>query len=79
MPLAWRFAFLTTGCPGNGGARNRGAVARSSIGLIFMACGTWPPCHKVRSLVHAGGDFTRDASGERMGDLPLKRGRSPGQ
>jgi hypothetical protein len=55
MPLARQFAFLTVGCPENGGARNRGAVARSSFGLVFMTCGAWPPCHKVRSLVHAGG------------------------
>jgi hypothetical protein len=67
MPLAWQFAFLTAGCPGNGGARNRGAVACSPFGLVFMTCGAWPPCHKVRSLVHAGGDLTRDASGARVG------------
>jgi hypothetical protein len=79
MPPARQFAFLTAGCPRNGGAYNRGAVARSSFGLVFMTCGAWPPCHKVRSLVHAGGDFTRDASGGKWGDLPLKRGRSPGQ
>jgi hypothetical protein len=79
MPLAGRFAFLVAGCPGNGGARNRRVVARSFLGLVCMTCGAWPPCHKVRSLVHAGGDSTRDASGARVGGLPLKRGQSPGQ
>jgi hypothetical protein len=63
MPLARRFAFLTAGCPENEGARNRRAVACSFLGLVCMTCGAWPPCHKVGSLVHAGGDFTRDASG----------------
>jgi hypothetical protein len=79
MPLARRFAFLTAGCPENEGARNCRAVARSFLGLVYMTCEAWPPCHKVGSLVHVGGDFTRDASGARVGDLPLKRGRSPGQ
>jgi hypothetical protein len=78
MPLA-RFAFLTAGCPETEGARNRRAVARSFLGLVCMTRGAWPPCHKVGSLVHAEGDFTRDASGVRVGDLPLKRGRSPRQ
>jgi hypothetical protein len=78
MPLARRFAFLTAGCSKNEGARNHGVVARS-FGSVCMTCGAWPPCHKVGSLVHAGGDFTRDTSGARVGDLPLKRGRSPGQ
>jgi hypothetical protein len=32
-----------------------------------MTCGAWPPCHKVGTLVHVGGDFARDASGV---DLP---------
>jgi hypothetical protein len=63
MPLAWQFTFLTAGCSENEGARNRGVVARSFFGSVCMACGAWPPCHKVGSLVHAGGDFTRDASG----------------
>jgi hypothetical protein len=79
MPLAWRFALLTAGCPKDEGARNRRAVARSFFGLAYMTCGAWPLCHKVGSSVHVGGDFTRDASGARVGDLPLKRGRSPGQ
>jgi hypothetical protein len=79
MPLARQFTFPTAGCPGNGGARNREAVARSSFGLVFMTCGASPPCRKVRSLLHARGDFTRDALGARVGGLPLKRGRSPGQ
>jgi hypothetical protein len=71
MPLARQLTFLTASCPGNGGARNRGAVARSSFGLFCMTCGAWPPCHKVRSLVHAGGDFTRDASGVRVEGICL--------
>jgi hypothetical protein len=74
MPPARRFAFLAAGCPENEGARNRRAVARSFLGLFCTTCGAWPPCHKVGSLVHAGGDFTRDASGARVGDLPLKKG-----
>jgi hypothetical protein len=73
MPLARRFAFLTAGCPENEGTRNRRAVARS-LGLVCMTCGAWPPCHKVRSLVHAGGDFTRDASGARVGRPAFKKG-----
>jgi hypothetical protein len=79
MPYVRRFTFLTVGYPENGGARNRRAVARSLSGLVCMTCGAWPPCHKVGSLVYAGGDFTRDALGARVGGLPLKRGRSPGQ
>jgi hypothetical protein len=74
MPLARRFAFLTAGCPENEGARNRRAVIRSFLGLVCMTCGAWPPCHKVRSLVHAGGDFTRDASGARAGRSAFKKG-----
>jgi hypothetical protein len=74
MPPARRFAFLTVGCPEIEGARNRRAVARSFLGLVCMTCGAWPPCHKVGSLVHAGGDFTHDASGARVGDLPFKKG-----
>jgi hypothetical protein len=73
MPLARRFAFLTAGCPENEGTRNRRAVARS-LGLVCMTCGAWPPCHKVRSLVHTGGDFTRDASGARVGRPTFKKG-----
>jgi hypothetical protein len=74
MPLVLRFAFLTAGCPENEGAHNHRAVARSFLGLVFMTCGAWPPCHKVRSLVHAGGDFTRDASGVRVGGPAFKKG-----
>jgi hypothetical protein len=74
MPLARRFAFLTAGCPKNEGARNRRAVVRSFLGLVCMTCGAWPPCHKVRSLVHAGGDFTRDASVARAGRSAFKKG-----
>jgi hypothetical protein len=39
-----------------------------------MTCGAWPPCHKVGSLVHVGGDFTRDASGARVGGSAFKKG-----
>jgi hypothetical protein len=74
MPLVLRFAFLTAGCPKNEGAHNHRAVARSFLGLVFMTCGAWPPCHKVRSLVHTGGDFTRDASGVRVGGPAFKKG-----
>jgi hypothetical protein len=71
MPLARRLAFLTAGCPENEGAHNRMDVARSFSGLVCMTCGAWPPYHKVGSLVHAGGDFTRDASGARVGGICL--------
>jgi hypothetical protein len=74
MPLARRSAFLTAGCSKNEGERNRRAVARSLLGLVCMTCGTYPPCHKVRFLVHAGGDFTRDASGARAGRSAFKKG-----
>jgi hypothetical protein len=78
---------MTTGCPENEEAHNRGAVARSLCGgspssffeSVCMTCGAWPPCHTVGTLVHVGGDFARDASGREWGDLPLKRDRSPGQ
>jgi hypothetical protein len=74
MPLARQFAFLTTGCPENEGAHNSRVVARSFFGLVCMTCGAWPPCHKVGSLVHAGGDFTRDALGARVGGSAFKKG-----
>jgi hypothetical protein len=74
MPLVRRFAFLTVGCPENGEAHNCGAVARSLFGLVCMTCGAWPPCHKVGTLVHVGGDFTRDASGARVGRSAFKKG-----
>jgi hypothetical protein len=74
MPYVRRFAFLTAGCPENGGARNRRAVACSFLGLVCMTCGAWPPCHKVGSLVYAGGDFTRDALGARVGGSAFKKG-----
>jgi hypothetical protein len=74
MPLARRFAFLTTGCPKTEGARNRRAVARSFLGLVCMTRGACPPCHKVGSLVHAEGDFTRDASGARVEESSFKKG-----
>jgi hypothetical protein len=73
MPLARRFAFLTVGCPENEGARNRRAVACSFLGLVYMTCGAWPPCHKVGSLVHVRGDFTRDASRARVGGSAFKK------
>jgi hypothetical protein len=74
MPLARRFAFLNAGCPENEGARNRRAVARSFLELVCMTCEAWPSCHKVGSLVHAGGDFTRDTSGARVGGSAFKKG-----
>jgi hypothetical protein len=77
MPLARRFAFLTAGCPEDEGVHNRKAVARSFLGLVCMTCGAWPPCHKVGSLVHAGGDFTRDASGAQVGESAFKKGSIP--
>jgi hypothetical protein len=79
MLLAWRFAFLTAGYPENEGARNHRAVARSFLGLVCMTCGAWPPYHKVGSLVHAGGTSPVTLQGREWGDLPLKRGQSPGQ
>jgi hypothetical protein len=77
MPYVRRFAFLTAGCPESGGARNRRAVARSFLGLVCMTCGAWPPCHKVGSLVYAGGDFTHDALGARVGGSAFKKGVDP--
>ena len=65
---------MTAGCPETEGARNRRAVARSFLGLVCMTRGAWPTCHKVGSLVHAEGDFTRDASGARMGGSSFKKG-----
>jgi hypothetical protein len=40
-----------------------------------MTCGAWPPCHRVGTLVHVGGDFAHDASVREWGDLLLKRDR----
>jgi hypothetical protein len=74
MPLVRRFAFLTAGYPENGGAHNRGVVARSFFRSVRMMCGAWPPCHKVGTLVHVGGDFARDASGARVGRSAFKKG-----
>jgi hypothetical protein len=74
MPLVRRFAFLTPGCPENGGAHNREVVARSFFGSVCMTCGVWPPCHKVGTLVHVGGDFACDASGARVGRSAFKKG-----
>jgi hypothetical protein len=42
-----------------------------------MTCGVWPPCHKVGSSVYAGGDFTHDASGTRVGGSAFKKGSIP--
>jgi hypothetical protein len=62
------------------GCVTAGQLHAPSFGLVHTTCGAWPPCHKVGSLVHVGGDSTYDASGARGGgDLLLKRGRSPGQ
>jgi hypothetical protein len=74
MPLVRRFAFLTVGCPEDGGVHNCGAVARSFFGSVCVTCGAWPPCHKVGTLVHVGEDFARDASGARVGRSAFKKG-----
>jgi hypothetical protein len=74
MPLVRRFAFLTAGCPENGGAHNRRVVERSFFGSVCMTCGAWPPCHKVGTLVHVGEDFACDASGARVGRSAFKKG-----
>jgi hypothetical protein len=74
MPLVRWFAFLTAGCPENGGEHNSGVVVRSFFGSVCMTCGAWPPCHKVGTLVHVGGDFARDASGARVGRSAFKKG-----
>jgi hypothetical protein len=74
MPLVRRFTFLSAGCPKNGGAHNYGVVARSFFGSVCMTCGAWPPCHKVGTLVHDGGDFARDTSGVRVGRYAFKKG-----
>jgi hypothetical protein len=74
MPLVRQFAFLTAGCPENGGAHNRGVVARSFFGSVCMTCGAWPLCHKVGTLVHVGRDFARDASVARVGRSAFKKG-----
>jgi hypothetical protein len=77
MPLTRRFAFLTAGYPGNGGARNRRAVARSFFRLVCMTCGAWPPCHKVRSLVHAGETSPVTLQGREWGESAFKKGSIP--
>jgi hypothetical protein len=56
------------------GCITAGQLHAPSLGLVCMTCGAWPPCHKVGSLVHAEGDFTRDASGARVGGSTFKRG-----
>jgi hypothetical protein len=33
------------------------------FGSARMTCGTQPPCQRVRTLEHVGGDFARDAWG----------------
>jgi hypothetical protein len=71
MLLVQQFAFLTAGCSENEGVHNRGAVVRSLcggspssfFGSVSMTCGAWPPCHRVGTLVHVGGDLARDALG----------------
>jgi hypothetical protein len=32
-------------------------------GQLRMTCGTQPPCRRVGTLEHVGGDFARDAWG----------------
>jgi hypothetical protein len=74
MPLVRQFAFLTAGCLENGGTHNHEVVACSFFGSVCMTCGVWPPCHKVGTLVHVGGDFAHDASGARVGRSAFKKG-----
>jgi hypothetical protein len=74
MPLVQRFAFLTAGCSENGGAHNCGVVAHPFFGSVCMTCGAWPPCHKLGTLVHVGGDSARNAPGTRVGRSAFKKG-----
>jgi hypothetical protein len=86
MPLARRFASLTAGCSGNEEAHDGGAVARSLCGgspspcfrSVFMTRGARPRVIRKGASEYVGGDFARDASGLKWGDLPLKMGRSLG-
>jgi hypothetical protein len=77
MPLARWFAFLTAGCPGNGGARSRRVVARPFLGLVCMTCGAWPSCHKLRSLVHAGETSPVTFQGRDWGGSAFKKWSIP--
>jgi hypothetical protein len=79
MPLARRFAFLAAGYGEDEGVLNcsRRVVAHPFLGLVCMTCRAWPPCHKVRSLAHAGGDFAHDVSGARVGGSAFKKGSIP--
>ena len=71
---------MTAGCGEGGRACNRRAVARSlcddspssRFGSACTTCEAWPPCHRMGTLVRAGGDLARDASGHERGNLPLK-------
>jgi hypothetical protein len=79
-----RSAFLTVGCGKDKGALYCGVVAcslcddspSSRFGPACMTCEAWPPCHRMGTLVHIGGDLARDALGRERGNLPLKRGSS---
>jgi hypothetical protein len=90
MLLVRRFAFLTAGCGEGGRACNCRAVARSlcddspsspssRFGPACTTCEAWPPCHRMGTLAHVGGDLARDALGHERGNLPLKRSSSLGQ
>jgi hypothetical protein len=56
---------------------NSGGLTSRRDAVVPITCGAWPPCHKVGSLVYAGGDFTRDASGARVGGSAFKKGSIP--
>jgi hypothetical protein len=87
MLPAWRFDFSIAGFGEDEGAFNRGAVAcslrggspSSRFGSVSLTRGAWPPCHRVGTLEYVRGDFAHDASGHKVGGLPIKRDRSPGQ
>jgi hypothetical protein len=79
MPLARRFAFLTAVFPKNEGARNRGAVARSFFRSVCMTCGACPRAIRWEPWYTLGETLPVTLRGHEWGDLPLKRGRSPGQ
>jgi hypothetical protein len=87
MLLVRRFASLTAGCGEDRRVNNRRTVARSlyddlpssRFGPACTTCEAWPPCHRMGTLAHVGGDLARDASGHERGNLPLKRSSSLGQ
>jgi hypothetical protein len=78
MPLVLRFAFPTAGCPKNEGARNYRAVARSFLGLVHMPMGPGPHVIRWDPWRTPGETSPAMLQGRERGDLPLKRGQSPG-